>query len=55
MYVYVVFVYMHVTIINKYYYYSFKLNEGQHVCTPEGTMYDPYYYKTTGGLLRNKT
>ena len=36
--------------------YSFKLNEGQHVCTPQGTMYDPYHiYKTTGGLLRSKT
>ena len=32
--------------------YSFKLDEGQHVCrpTPEGTMYDPYY-KTTWGLF----
>ena len=37
--------------------YSFKLNEGQHVCTPEGTMYDPYYIRLLGGggLLRNKT
>ena len=25
--------------------YSFRLNEGQHVCTPEGTMYDPYYIR----------
>ena len=28
--------------------YSFKLNEGQHVCTPEGTMYDPYYIRLLG-------
>ena len=34
--------------------FSFQLNEGQHVCTPESTMYDPYS-KTARGLLRNKT
>ena len=28
--------------------YSFKLNEGQHVCTPEGTMYHPYYIRLLG-------
>ena len=30
--------------------YSFKLNEGQHVCTPEGTMYDrtAYYIRLLG-------
>ena len=28
--------------------YSFKLNEGQHVCTSEGTMYDPYYIRLLG-------
>ena len=25
--------------------YSVKLNEGQHGCTPERTMYDPYYIR----------
>ena len=36
--------------------YTFKLNEGQHLCTPEGTMYDPYYIRLLGvRLLRNKT
>ena len=25
-----------------------KLNEGRHVCTPEGTMYDPYYIRLLG-------
>ena len=28
--------------------YFFKLNEGQHVCTQEGTMYDQYYIRLLG-------
>ena len=37
--------------------YSFKLNEGQHVCRPYTRGHNVWrvLYKTTGGLLRNNT